>query len=71
MQRSGELAENMAIHDELIAVKPDELASIPTVLGVAGGVEKAEAIVAALKGKRINALVTEESTARAMLALLG
>ena len=71
MQRNGELAENMAIHDELIAVAPDELASIPTVLGVAGGVEKAEAIVAALKGKRINALVTEESTARAMLALLG
>jgi len=71
MQRNGELAENMAIHDELIAVTPDDLASIPTVLGVAGGVEKAEAIVAALKGKRINALVTEESTARAMLALLG
>jgi len=40
------------------------------VLGVAGGIEKAEAIVAALKGKRINALVTEESTARAMLALI-
>jgi len=38
---------------------------------VAGGVEKAEAIGAALKGKRINALGTEESTARAMLALLG
>src|SRR5471030_543892 len=70
MQRNGELAENMAIHDELIAVSPADLANIPTVLGVAAGVEKAEAIVAALKGKRINALVTEESTAQAMLALL-
>lgn len=70
LQRNGELADSMTIHDELIAVAPDDLANIPTVLGVAGGIEKAEAIVAALKGKRINALVTEESTARAMLALL-
>jgi lsr operon transcriptional repressor len=70
LQRNGELADSMTIHDELIAVAPDDLANIPTVLGVAGGIEKAEAIVAALKGKRINALVTEESTARAMLALI-
>jgi len=69
LQRNGELADSMTIH-ELIAVAPDDLANIPTVLGVAGGIEKAEAIVAALKGKRINALVTEESTARAMLALI-
>ncbi|MDO6405136.1 transcriptional regulator LsrR [Pantoea phytobeneficialis] len=70
MCHDGQLAEAMPIHDELIAVSPDELATIPTVVGVAGGAEKAEAIIAALKGKRINALVTEEGTARAMLALL-
>ncbi|WP_130832848.1 transcriptional regulator LsrR [[Erwinia] mediterraneensis] len=70
MQRNGEPVEHLPIHDELVALSPDELRLIPTVVGVAGGVEKAEAIVAALQGRRINALVTEESTAQAMLALL-
>ncbi len=70
MRPDGQLADPMPIHDELIAVSPEELATIPTVMGVAGGKEKAEAIVAALKGARINALVTEEATARAMLAFL-
>ncbi|MDU1084802.1 MAG: sugar-binding domain-containing protein, partial [Leclercia adecarboxylata] len=33
--------------------------------------EKADAIYAALNGRRINGLVTEETTARAVLALAG
>lgn len=70
MQREGELAENMPIHQELIGVSLQELANIPTVIGVAGGAEKAEAIVAALRGRHVNALVTEEYAARAMLQLL-
>jgi lsr operon transcriptional repressor len=47
----------------------EELAQLPTIVGVAGGEEKADAIYAALKGRRINGLVTEETTARAVLAL--
>ena len=70
MQRNGQLAEAMPIHQELIGVSLEDLANIPQVIGVAGGPEKAEAILAALAGKRINALITEESTVRAMLALL-
>ncbi len=70
MQRSGELAEAMPIHQELIGVSLEDLANIPQVIGVAGGTEKAEAILAALAGKHINALITEESTVRTMLALL-
>jgi lsr operon transcriptional repressor len=70
MRPDGRLAEAMPIHEELIAVSPEELAAIPMVLGVAGGPEKAEAILAALEGARINALVTEEGTARSILALL-
>lgn len=70
MRPDGQLADAMPIHDELIAVSPEELAAIPMVMGVAGGPEKAEAILAALEGGRINALVTEEGTARLILALL-
>ncbi|PKH24393.1 transcriptional regulator LsrR [Enterobacterales bacterium CwR94] len=70
MQPDGQLAANMPIHDELIAVRPEEMATIPMVVGVAGGSEKADAILAALHSQRINALVTDESTAHAMLAAL-
>ncbi|ORM69460.1 transcriptional regulator LsrR [Pantoea rwandensis] len=70
MRPDGQLADAMPIHEELIAVSPEELAAIPMVMGVAGGPEKAEAILAALEGGRINALVTEEGTARSILALL-
>lgn len=70
MQRNGELADAMPIHQELIGVSLRDLDSIPQVIGVAGGTEKAEAILAALTGKHINALITEESTVRAMLPLL-
>jgi lsr operon transcriptional repressor len=70
MRPDGRLAEAMPIHEELIAVSPEELAAIPMVMGVAGGPDKAEAILAALEGGRINALVTEEGTARSILALL-
>ncbi|KAA8999261.1 transcriptional regulator LsrR [Affinibrenneria salicis] len=70
MRADGELAESMTIHQELIGLSLDELANIPVVIGVAGGAEKAEAIIAALAGRRVNALVTEEHAARSMLSLL-
>ncbi|MNP76955.1 Transcriptional regulator LsrR [compost metagenome] len=61
----------MQIHQELIGLSLSALATIPTVVGVAGGVPKAEAIVAALKGGYINALVTDQDTAAEMLKLIG
>ncbi|WP_318386216.1 transcriptional regulator LsrR [Enterobacter sp.] len=69
LQADGERVDNLDIHRELLGVTLDELAQLPTIVGVAGGVDKAEAIYAALKGRRINGLVTEETTARAVLAL--
>lgn len=63
----GELVGNIDIHQELISISLPELKTIPNVIGVAGGIEKADAIVAALKGGYISSLVTEEQTARAML----
>lgn len=68
---SGAIIPDMQIHQELIGLSLSALATIPTVVGVAGGVPKAEAIVAALKGGYINALVTDQDTAAEMLKLIG
>lgn len=68
---SGEVIPDMQIHQELIGLSLSSLATIPTVVGVAGGRLKAEAIVAALKGGYINALVTDQDTAAEMLKLIG
>lgn len=69
LQAQGELVEGLEIHRELIGVTLDGLSHLPTIVGVAGGDNKAQAIYAALKGRRINGLVTEEETARRVLAL--
>ncbi|MDF3001012.1 MAG: sugar-binding protein [Bacillota bacterium] len=55
------------IHKHLISTPPDALAAFPNVIAVAGGVEKAEAIDAALKTGCINILITDEETAKAVL----
>lgn len=70
MQKDGRLQPDMPLHEELISVPLDNLKKIPNVIGVAGGEDKVEAILSALQGKYINSLVTEENTARMMLAQL-
>lgn len=52
-----------------IGITLDELRALPNVIGVAGGVEKTEAIAGALRGRYLDVLVTDESTAEALLAL--
>ncbi len=42
---------------------------IERVVGVAGGEAKAEAILGALRGGYVNVLVTDDATARKVLAL--
>lgn len=70
MQKDGTLQPDMPLHEELISVSLESLKKIPNVIGVAGGEDKVEAILSALYGKHINSLVTEEKTARMMLAQL-
>lgn len=70
MQKDGALQPDMPLHEELISVSLDKLKRIPTVIGIAGGENKVEAILAALQGKYINSLVTEEQTARMILTQL-
>ena len=64
----GQVIPDMKIHDELIGLTLNTLKTIPTVIGVAGGVNKAEAIAAAMKGGYINALVTDQETAAAIVS---
>lgn len=57
-----------AVYDRVLAVTLDDLASIPTVVGVACGRVKAEGVLGALRGRLIDVLVCDESLARAVLS---
>ncbi|MDU8924184.1 transcriptional regulator LsrR [Pasteurellaceae bacterium LIM206] len=70
MQKDGSLQPDMPLHEELISVPLERLQKIPNIIGIAGGENKVEAILAALYGNHINSLVTEEKTARLLLAEL-
>jgi deoxyribonucleoside regulator len=54
----------------LISITLDDLAAIPRVIGVACGEAKAVAILAALRGNHLDALVTDSLTAEAILRLV-
>lgn len=64
----GELAKT-DFHHRRIGVSPDGLRKIPLRLGVGGSIEKAEAILGAICGGFINALVTDSLTAVRILEL--
>ena len=53
--------------DRTLCLDPDRLNEIPLVIGVAAGSDKVVAILAALRGGYLSALVTDESTARSLL----
>nr|WP_246237352.1 sugar-binding domain-containing protein [Halovulum dunhuangense] len=55
------------LHDHVVSVSLDRLASIDTVIGAAAGVKKADAILGAMRGGYINTLVTDQPTAEAIL----
>ena len=66
IQQDGELSGTVH-NSRLVALPPREVAAIPVTIAVASGAEKAEPIVAAMKGGYFNSLVTDEDTARAVL----
>ncbi|GGM38804.1 transcriptional regulator [Longimycelium tulufanense] len=53
--------------DRVIAITPEQLRDVPEVIAVAGGIEKADAIRAVLRGGFVSALVTDAGVARALL----
>jgi DNA-binding transcriptional regulator LsrR (DeoR family) len=52
----------------IVTIDVDALRRIPRVIGVAVGAAKVDAIVGALRGGLINVLVTDDATAREVLA---
>lgn len=58
-----------SLNRRVIGIDLESLRAIPMVVGVAGGVVKAPAILAALRGGYIDALVTDATTASNVLAL--
>jgi lsr operon transcriptional repressor len=60
---------NLPIHERRIGIELSDLASIPKVVGVAGGLHKAEAILGALRGGFLDVLVTNELVALRLLQL--
>lgn len=53
----------------VVAMRPEDLASIDTVIGVAGGAAKSAAILASLRAGYVDVLITDAAAAEALLAL--
>lgn len=68
--KNGVVLDGVKLHDELISIRPEKLRETPYVIGVSGGAIKSEAILAALKGDFIDALVTNEETAKEIIHLI-
>ena len=65
---SGQVVR-LPIHDRRIGIELSDLAGIPKVVGVAGGLHKVEAILGALRGGFLDVLVTNVLAARRLLEL--
>jgi len=65
----GEYSD-IKFNDRVIGLTLDEIKSIPAeVIGIAGGYEKAEAILGALKGKLIDTLITDDKAVEKILKI--
>jgi len=64
--RDGEPVDP-ALDARILAVDLADIRRIPTVIAVAGGLEKADAIAGALRGRLVDVLVTDHLAARAIL----
>ncbi len=69
LRRSTARWSTLPIHDRRIGIELSDLAQIPKVVGVAGGVHKVEAILGALRGGFLDVLVTNELAALRLLEL--
>lgn len=66
IDKEGNLVHT-AIEDRLISTSLDTLRQLDNVVGVAAGANKVEAIRAALRGKYLDTLITDEITAQALI----
>lgn len=66
IDHSGQLAD-CSWNKRVLAIDLERLKKIPRRIAVSGGKEKVEGIRAALKGKLVNVLITDEKTARELV----
>jgi DNA-binding transcriptional regulator LsrR (DeoR family) len=66
INKNGHAADS-SWNEKIITLDLERLKEIPLVVGVACGIEKVKAIKAALEGKLIQVLITDEETAQALL----
>jgi DNA-binding transcriptional regulator LsrR (DeoR family) len=66
LDENGDLCE-YELNSRLVALSPDDLARIPLTVGVSSGENKVAPICAMLRGRRLNALVVDETTANDVL----
>lgn len=59
------------INDRIIGIQFDEILKVPRVIAAAGGLDKTNAIYAAIKGGLINCLITDSRIAEKLLAMNG
>ncbi len=56
------------VHDRVLGLTLQELAAIPTVVGVASGHAKTDAVLGALRGRLLDVLVCDDALARSVLS---
>lgn len=59
-----------AVEDRVLAVSLEDLRRIPTVVGLAAGVEKARGVLGALRGRYVDVLICDASLAERLLDLV-
>ncbi len=65
----GEFIMDHWINQRIVAIPPSSLKKIKEVAAVAGGYQKGESIFAALRGKHVHTLITDDQAARRVLEL--
>lgn len=68
IDRAGRVVDH-SVNTRAVALRPEQLKSIGSVILASGGLSKIEVIHGALRGGYVNALVTDEATAKGVLAL--
>ncbi|MDE0532705.1 MAG: hypothetical protein OXI01_14840 [Albidovulum sp.] len=68
LDRNGELLD-VEINFRVIGIWPDEMRRIPNVVLAVTGIERIAAILAVLRGRYCNSLLTDRATAEALLAV--
>ena len=59
---------SISLEERLMSTPLDELRKLENVIGVSGGPDKVDGILAALRGGYLDVLITDEGTAEALLA---